>query len=242
MRVLSNNKGKAPVIAIIALSIAAICLGVVIAIVYDGVSKKSKSRPMIRSGNTEIYNDIEKPVIYLYPEYDYFKATVRIDYAGELKNVYPSFDVDNKWACTCFTDGTILVDKKHYNSLFWEGEGGFEPDFTYSYCVKGENTAIFLDEKLHQLGLKDTECADFITYWMPRMVDNPYNIISFQEENYEDAARLHIYPNPDTVIRVFMAFKASDKELPITNIPDFPSTPERKGFTIVEWGGMEVTD
>ena len=77
-------------------------------------------------------------------------------------------------------------------------------------------------------------------YWLPRMEQNEYNLISFQSEAYTDHARLSIQPEPDTVIRVFMAYKPLDH---YQEIPEQPlSAPERSGFTVVEWGGSEFCD
>ena len=62
--------------------------------------------------------------------------------------------------------------------------------------------------------------------------------ISFQTDRYVDAAKLEVAPVPDTVIRVFMAWKKSDSFLSLSaqNL----TAPERQGFTLVEWGGTEV--
>ena len=70
------------------------------------------------------------------------------------------------------------------------------------------------------------------------MEANPYNIISFQTDIYTDAAQLQVSPTPDTLIRVFMAWRASDifVELPQQEL----TAPNRTGFTVVEWGGTEV--
>ncbi|MBQ3215159.1 MAG: hypothetical protein IJB11_03475 [Oscillospiraceae bacterium] len=70
------------------------------------------------------------------------------------------------------------------------------------------------------------------------MQNNPYNIISFQTDAYTDSAKLDIQPRPDTMIRVFMAWQASDA--PVTLEPQSFSAPERSGFTVVEWGGSEI--
>ena len=70
------------------------------------------------------------------------------------------------------------------------------------------------------------------------MEQNPYNIISFQTDTYTDAAKLQINPAPDTVIRVFMTFKAADGMIRL--LPQKLTAPEREGFTVVEWGGTEV--
>jgi hypothetical protein len=83
------------------------------------------------------------------------------------------------------------------------------------------------------------EANAFIVYWLPRMQDNPYNLITFQTTAYTDAAELEIEPAPDTVIRVFMVWQALDAEL---EIPEqiLPKAMAREGFTVVEWGGTEI--
>lgn len=70
------------------------------------------------------------------------------------------------------------------------------------------------------------------------MQENPYNLITFQTDEYEKNAKLNISPEPDTVIRVFMVFKALDREVDIA-APEI-QTPSREGFTVVEWGGSEI--
>ena len=65
-------------------------------------------------------------------------------------------------------------------------------------------------------------------------------LISFQEELYTENAVLDITPKPDSMLRIFMAFKALDEyiEVPEQDLKTF----ERKGFTVVEWGGAEVKE
>ena len=79
---------------------------------------------------------------------------------------------------------------------------------------------------------------EFIVYWLPLMEQNLYNVISFQNDIYTDAARLTVNPTPNTLIRVFMAWQGTDTymELPKQELV----APERKGFTVVEWGGTEI--
>ena len=75
-------------------------------------------------------------------------------------------------------------------------------------------------------------------FWLPLMQENPYNIISFQTDAYTDSAKLDVVPSPDTMIRVFMAYKATDDYVEME--PQELSAPERGGFTVIEWGGTEV--
>ena len=50
---------------------------------------------------------------------------------------------------------------------------------------------------------------------------------------------LRVEPQPDTVIRVFMAWKPLPA--PVEVAPQhLPQGPERRGFTLVEWGGAQL--
>lgn len=178
----------------------------------------------------------KKPVIYLYPE-STTDVTVKLDYAGELTCTYPEYR--DGWKVTASPDGTLKdADGQTYNYLYWEGQNHVEYDFSEGFCVAGSDTAAFLENALSQLGLTRQEANEFIVYWLPQMQENPYNLIAFQSDAYTQASQLSITPEPDTMLRVFMAWKPLKKavELPAQNL----TAPERTGFTVVEWGGCEV--
>lgn len=189
------------------------------------------------SKNSATDTTTEKPVIYLYPEQEQ-EVSVRLDYDGKLTCMYPQYN-DDGWNVTAWPDGTITDEnRQEYNYLYWEGDIDQEYDFSEGFCVSGEDTAKFLESALERLGLTRREANEFIVYWLPRMETNEYNLISFQNEAYTDRARLSIEPEPDTVIRVFMAYKPLDdyREIPGQSL----TAPERSGFTVVEWGGCEL--
>lgn len=177
---------------------------------------------------------LEKPVIMLYPEKETV-VTVRLK-GNDLATTYPIYN--DGWTVTAHPDGRLEMDGRSYRCLFWEAENNFEPDFSSGFCVKGQDTAAFLEKKLAFLGLNEDEANDFIVYWLPRMENNPYNLISFQTDNYEKSAPLEITPAPDSLLRVFMAFKKADKFYEIDEQELVPF--ERVGFAAVEWGGCEV--
>ena len=177
-----------------------------------------------------------KPVIYLYPEEE-TEITVKLDYAGTLTCTYPSYD--DGWTVTAHPDGTLTDQAgQAYYYLYWEGTDHINYDFSEGWCVAGSDTASFLEDALNQLGLTRREANEFIVYWLPLMQENPYNLISFQSDVYTQAAQLSIDPAPDTLLRVFMAWK------PLDSAVDVPAqtltAPERSGFTVVEWGGCQV--
>ena len=114
-----------------------------------------------------------------------------------------------------------------------------EYNFSRGFCVPGADTAAFLEDALSRLGLTRREANEFIVYWLPRMAANPYNLIAFQAEAYTDHARLTVTPEPDSLLRVFMAWKPLEApaDLPAQELPAF----KRTGFTVVEWGGAELS-
>ena len=177
-----------------------------------------------------------KPVIYLYPEAE-TEVSVRLQLDGRLTCTYPAYS--DGWNVTAAPDG-ILTDARGqtYNYLYWEGETNARWDMTRGFCVKGADTASFLEEALEKLGLTRKEANEFIVYWLPFMEQNPYNIIAFQTDVYTDTAKLQIDPAPDTLIRVFLAWQASET---FVSLPEQTLTaPERTGFTVVEWGGTQL--
>ena len=177
-----------------------------------------------------------KPVIYLYPEEE-TDISVNLILDGRLTCTYPAYN--DGWTVTASPDGTLTDAKgRTYNYLYWEGETYARYDLSKGFCVKGEDTAVFLEDALEKLGLTRREANEFIVYWLPQMQDNPYNIISFQTGIYTNAAKLAVNPAPDTLIRVFMAWQASDTPVVLEN--QELSAPDRTGFTVAEWGGAEM--
>ncbi len=180
----------------------------------------------------------DKPILYLYPEEE-TAVEVALTVDGALSCTYPAYD--DGWRVTASPDGTLTDDAgREYYALYWEADLDADFDFTEGYCVAGEETADFLAEILPKLGLSAREVNEFIVYWLPKMQENAYNLIAFQNEAYTNAAQLDIVPAPDTVIRVFMAWKALDRAVEITE-PVLPATPARDGFTAIEWGGACVS-
>lgn len=180
--------------------------------------------------------NVRKPVIYLYPE-ETTEVSVLLDFNGELTTTYPAYD--NGWRVVAKPDGTLFdANGREYYCLYWEGESDIDFDMSEGFCVKGSETAAFLEEALAKLGLTRREANEFIVYWLPLMEGNEYNIISFRTDAYTENAKLIIDPQPDTLIRVFMAWYGSGKpvEIPEQSL----AAPERTGFTVVEWGGSEI--
>lgn len=185
---------------------------------------------------------VAKPVIYLYSqEIQPVNVSVRLNFQGTIIAEYPESE-NKSWNVTAYPDGHLIneADKKEYSYLFWEGksEKPINWDLSTGFVVKGEDSREFLQEKLSQIGLIPKEYNEFIVYWYPKMKDNKYNLVHFTGEQYTKTAPLEISPKPDSMLRVFMVFKPLEDKI---DIPKQQFKPfERKGFTVVEWGGMEL--
>ena len=156
---------------------------------------------------------------------------------GDLTCTYPAYD--GTWRVAAAPDGTLTDESgQTYRYLYWEGTDNVQYDFSEGFCVPGEETAAFLEDALAQLGLTRAEANEFIIYWLPQMEGNAYNLISFQSDAYTNAAKLTITPEPDTLLRVFMAWKPLTK--PMELAPQTLAAPNRTGFTAVEWGGAMI--
>ena len=134
-----------------------------------------------------------------------------------------------------------LVDKtgRKYYSLYWEGINYIQGKFKDGFVVSREETTSFLEEKLAILGLTEREANEFIIYWLPKLEENDYNLIRFESiENINEQMPLEIKPIPDTLIRVFMEYKPHDNKIDIKK-QELTSI-DRKGFTVVEWGGSLI--
>ncbi len=181
---------------------------------------------------------VKKPVIYLYPTEDNTPIDVQLNFDGEFTQLDPEFNTDNGWSVVADSAGQIRLNEDTYPNLFWEGIPNVEYTIEQGFCVSGNDTQEFLEDKLEYIGLSDSEIADFIDYWEPILKENPYNIISFETGEYASRDRLEINPAPDSVIEVMMKWDSSDTPVDIEQ-QDLQHY-DRCGFTVVEWGGVQV--
>jgi hypothetical protein len=177
-----------------------------------------------------------KPVIYLYPEQT-TNVSVKIAPSGGLTKTEPNYG--NGWNVLANHDGqlTDLNTGNIYPYLFWEGRGGIYTTPEKGFVISAKDVHSFLVEKLTKLGLNQKEQNDFIDFWEPRMTGAPYFFVTFLGNKEMDTiAPLTIIPKPDSVIRILMDFSPLQK--PISAKEYEIKTPNRNGFTVVEWGGV----
>lgn len=179
-----------------------------------------------------------KPVIYLYPQKAQ-RVSVRVEPKGGMTYSDPIYDTGTGWNVFTTTDSQItdLRDGKKFPYLFWEGRGGMYEEPKRGFVVARSDVHEFLIEKLAVLGLNAKESADFMEFWEPRMQSAPYYFVGFHgTAAMNSLAPLTITPKPDTVVRILMDFQPLQKPIKVEE-PRI-RTPERKGFTVIEWGGV----
>ncbi len=178
-----------------------------------------------------------KPVIYLYPE-----TTTKIDVSlapkGGFTKSEPAYN--DGWHVVAEPNGQLLNlgDGVTYPYLFWEGRGGMYSEPTKYWVVAQADVHTFLVSTLARLGLNTQETADFMEFWEPRMQGAPYYKIGFHGTNVMNAiAPMKLSQSADTLVRILMDFSELSSPL-ASNPPMLPATPVRKGFTVIEWGGV----
>ena len=208
----------------------------------------------------------EKPVIYVYTDKDnqFVEVNLRRADNNPIDIEYPMRDNGQQsWYIVGNKDGRFNQlhmsfddtanglsgnnshgDERVYEYLYWEDntDGKLKFDFTKGFCVAGSDTIPFLENALAEIGLTDREANEFITYWLPRMCGNKYNLISFQTDNYTDFYKLSTNPSADNMLRVYMAFKPIETPVEIEpqSFEELKGDFKRDGLCIVEWGGSEV--
>jgi hypothetical protein len=177
-----------------------------------------------------------KPVVYLYPTQTE-KVAVKLGSNITVTKSEPTYA--KGWNVIAEPNGTLATaGGQTFPYLYWDGNGATYPEQTTGFVVARKDVEATFKSKLAQLGLNAKEISDFNDFWLPIVSKSPFALISFvPQAEWSKAAPLSISPAPDTVIRVFMDWKPLS--VPIDVAPEtLPPTPQRTGFTAVEWGGI----
>ena len=184
----------------------------------------------------EYEGEMAKPVIYLYPTRAQ-QVRVKVSPEGGLTKSDPPYE--GGWTVTATPKGNLITRDGHdVPYLFWESGLKEKPaPLKEGFVVTKAEVKTFLEKKLTLLGLNERELADFMEFWLPRMTQKPYAAIRFvPRAEIDQAAPLEIKPQPDSIIRVLIDFRALDA--PVTLKPQLLKAEKRSGFAAVEWGGL----
>ncbi len=215
----------------------------------DKATLSERKRPTIRyfvisiiiycaTGFFQIIKNFAKPIIYIYTDKEK-EVKIKVKNPERLICTYPKYK--DGWNVLAKPNGDLIdldTNRKLY-ALYWEGRNRGKVNFKEGFIVEGENIAKFLEEKLEILGLNEREAEEFIVYWLPLMEKNRYNYIRFETiDEIEENMKLEITPEPETLIRINMVFKGL--AIPFDIKEQKLEKVERKGYTVVEWGGTKL--
>lgn len=182
-----------------------------------------------------IQAECAKPVIYLYPTKN---TQVSVKVGADITKSEPLYP-QNGWTVLARPNGELFYQNQSYPYLFWEGLGqGIYPDYrNRGTLVTQHNFIPTLKSQLSKLGLNPTESADFLDFWQEKLPKTPYVRLTWlNTSDMNTLAPLSVNPRPDTIIRLFLEFEGLEK--PVNLTPQKLSAPVRRGFTLVEWGGL----
>lgn len=226
-------------------------------------------RVYIKNASEPIHYEVKKPVIYCYSDKDVDfefsllpKGKLFFSYPPVFEHELMANNTSKKsyeWSISL--KNNILTDLRSdsiYPYLFWES---VQNDVHYKvqthqswlnqYLVSTthyQGTVIaknellnYLDTTLTKIGLNSSEKTDFMTFWAPQMMKKDYYLIQFlQDEECEQFATYTIAPNPTKVNRLYMLYAGFDKLPNIVWKTQNLKKMDRKGFYLVDWGGVEV--
>lgn len=174
---------------------------------------------------------VRKPAVYLYPLQE-SKVSVAVDLKGIIIKSEPSYY--NGWEVIAEPSG--LINGK-YDYLFYEAQLEQLQLPKESWVVEYKELGNWFNLNLKNLGLNEKEISQFKEYWLAELPFARYYEIKLLDDNFlKENMNLVIDPKPMTVIRRNFYFKPLESQITLER-PNI-ITPERKGFTVVEWGGL----
>lgn len=184
---------------------------------------------------------VRKPVLYLYPEVE-TEVSIEVLAKGAFTYTYPN--IEQGWNFTCAPDGILTDGENSYPYLFWESEQQLDRtliDPTVGSIVSGANSTQFLERQLTEFGMTAGERADMISYWGP-VLQNKTNLYIYLllDEECDAFASLKITPEPAHISRIYVLWTEVPADYTSELEPQQIPKMQRDGFTVLEWGGVEL--
>jgi hypothetical protein len=177
-----------------------------------------------------------KPVDYLYPTHN---ETVHLAVDADVVTSDPAYG--DGWTVRASPSGQLEDKNATYNSLYWEGYAlSAFPAITEGTVVPRANAAATLASQAKTLGLNPTEASAFLAFWVPRIPSSPYIEISWLTTlTLDQLIPLTVTPRPTTMLRIFVVMRGDTTDVSVPPEPLHGTV--RRGFTLVEWGGLLST-
>ena len=227
--------------------------------------KDAFGRWVVSADHISGFGGCGKPVIYLYPTVA-TDINIKFDVPMQLDVQIPKYSPNTGWMvnaqpngqlkdlqpnqtnCNQFTNKTKgqeyaseSCQNNDYPYIYWAGNTPKQyPKIEYGFVVAADQLESQLRSKLAITGMNTKEINDMIEYWLPQMLskNKPFYQFSLIQNNELDKLfPMTVSPKPQSSIRVFLDWKALDKQSQISQqqLISYPRT----GYTMVEWGGLK---
>ncbi|HVA96590.1 MAG TPA: hypothetical protein VND99_02960 [Candidatus Acidoferrales bacterium] len=183
---------------------------------------------------------VAKPIIYLYPEHPML-VSVTVASTGHIVISDPTYTQNGWQNILANPNGNLLYSGKQYSELFYETDVTTFEKPKKGIIIPTNKLKTTLGDILDRLGLQGNEKKEFLSYWLPKLqsLNTPYIYFSLIDKSVKDKIdNVIINPQPDTQIAFIAYFKPITDTSSYDNTLTIPSTPVRKGFVSVEWGGV----
>lgn len=180
-----------------------------------------------------------EPVLYVYGRQEPF--TVTLDEQVHVTVSDPPID-GHGWTLLPTGDGGVTVpgSDRAWPFLFWEGQNGLFARPDGGTVVARSEVRDHLRRVLPLQGLRGREVDDFVRAWAPDLEESPYVLVSFHpRDDIDRLVPMRIEPEPDTLIRVMMEYEPRASGGGDVRPQPLPAVPPRRGFVVVEWGGVK---
>ena len=176
-----------------------------------------------------------KPNIYLYPE-ETTNISVVFDSPELLLTVIP--DYNTGWYATVDPNSNMIVDGKEYGYLFYESmTGDYNMQKEYGFKVPVQGRKAFFEYIANYYGFNKQETEDFVTFWCSRLdPKKEYAMYPQLTESIDTYMAVKITPQPESIFRIWFLFYEYDNSQTMGTPKQVIA--ERKGYTMVEWGGI----
>lgn len=171
------------------------------------------------------------PNIYLYPEEtSEISVEVSVKNGGSIPYSIPKYN--DGWHVTADPDGNIndslgFLYYDFYSNIPYQSDSG--------WVISMDNFDREISDLLTSRGLNEQEIFDFIDFWKKYLVE--YDWAVFCPIDAAKMVELTIEPEPVTLFRELYLVLPSKGDKPVFKEPARGVPFERKGFTVVEWGG-----
>ncbi len=212
---------------------------------------------------------VRKPAIYLYPETPTI-VNIKLANSILIDTNIPRYAKNKGWKVLANPDGTLNDYQVEYTNCkdFIGNEFGFEyakkaclnntypyiywdgmqiakplPTSKRGWLIKKEDIQDFLSEKLEELKFNQKERYDFLKYWVTILTNNQaksYFIYFIQNEAVDRYLPMKVSPKLDSSNRLYMIAKEIKSDISLNIKPQKLESIRRKGFTLVEWGGVLI--